>query len=158
MLLLVRLVMLFAAGLLAGSTICVWLLEHSFAGTGAFFTEFKQLEIRAFTAPLSGIGLVALLAGLAHAALVRRSRSALALTLAGVLSLGIGAFITAGTHFPMNDRIAAWSSAAAPAEWTNYRARWRRAHDLRTGVVLVAFGLFLVAALPADRRSAATFG
>lgn len=158
MLLLVRLVLLFAAGLLAGSTICVWLLEHSFAGAATFFTEFKQLEIRAFTVPLSAIGLVALLAGLAHAALVRRSRSTLALTLAGVLSLGIGAFITAGTHFPMNDRMAAWSSASPPAEWTDYRDRWRRAHDLRTAIVLLAFGLFLAAALPADRRSAGTSG
>jgi Domain of unknown function (DUF1772) len=152
MLLLVRIVLLFVAGLLAGSTVCVWLLEHSFAGTGAFFTEFKQLEIRAFTVPLSAIGLVALVAGLAHAALVRRNRSALGLTLAGVLALGIGAFITAGTHFPMNDRIAAWSTTSPPAEWTDARDRWRRAHDLRTAVVIFAFGLFLVTALPASRR------
>jgi Domain of unknown function (DUF1772) len=152
MLLLVRIVLLFTAGLLAGSTICVWLLEHAFAGSGTFFTEFKQLEIRAFTVPLTGIGLVALLAGFAHAALMRRHRQALALTLAGVLALGIGAFITARIHFPMNDRIAAWSTASPPAEWAEDRDRWRRAHDFRTTVSVLAFGLFLVAALPVDRR------
>jgi hypothetical protein len=154
----VRFVLLFASGVLAGSTVCVWLLEHAFGGSGAFFTEFKQLEIRAFTVPLSATGLVALLAGLAHAALVRRHRSTLALTLAGVLSLGIGAVTTATTHFPMNDRIAAWSAGSPPAEWTELRDRWRRGHDLRTAVVFLAFGCFLVAALPADRQTGSASG
>jgi len=147
MLLLVRLVLLFTAGVLAGSTVCVWLLEHSFAGAGAFFTEFKQLEIRAFTVPLSAIGLTAVLFGLAHAALARRHRSTLALTLAGVLCLGIGAVITATTNFPMNDRIAAWSVSSPPVEWTEDRDRWRQAHDLRTAVTILGFGLFLFGAL-----------
>jgi hypothetical protein len=154
MLLLVRFILLFTAGVLAGSTVCVWLLEHSFAGAGAFFAEFKQLEIRAFTVPLTAIGLIALLGGLAHAALVRRHRSALALTLAGVLALGIGAVVTATTHFPMNNQVAAWSAAAAPADWAEYRDRWRRAHDLRTAVSLLAFGLFLAASMQQERRSA----
>lgn len=147
MLLLVRLGLLFTAGVLAGSTVCVWLLEHSFTGAGTFFTEFKQLEIRAFTVPLTAVGLTALLFGLAHAALARRHRSALALTLAGVLCLGIGAVITATTHFPMNDRIATWSAPSPPSEWTEDRDRWRQAHDLRTAVTILGFGFFLAGAL-----------
>ncbi len=158
MLFLVRLGLLFTAGVLAGSTVCVWLLEHSFAGTGAFFTEFKQLEIRAFTVPLSAVGLLALLFGLAHAALARRNRSALGLTLAGVLCLGIGAVITATIHFPMNDRIATWSASSPPVEWTEDRERWRQAHDLRTAVTILGFAFFLVGGLRTDRRSAGTSG
>jgi uncharacterized membrane protein len=154
MLLLVRFVLLLAAGILAGSTVCVWLLEQSFTGGGPFFAAFKQLEIRAFTVPLSGVGVVALLAGLGHAALARGHRSALALTLAGLVCLGIGAGVTASTHFPMNNQMAAWSVESPPAEWADYRDRWRRAHDLRMTVSLLAFSLFLGAALPSDRRSA----
>jgi uncharacterized membrane protein len=144
MLALVRFVLLFTSGVLAGATVCVWLLEHTLDGSGAFFTEFKQLEIRAFTAPLSAIGLIALISGLAHAALARRDRFVMALTLAGVISLGIGGVITARSHFPMNERIATWSAASPPAEWAELRDRWRRAHDLRTAVSLLAFGLFVL--------------
>jgi hypothetical protein len=152
MLLLVRLVLLVAAGILAGSTVCVWLLEHAFTGGGPFFAAFKQLEIRAFTAPLSAVGVVALLAGLGHAALARRNRSALALTLAGLVCLGIGAVVTAGTHFPMNNQMAAWSVESPPADWADYRDRWRSAHDLRMAVSVLAFGFFLGAALLPDRQ------
>jgi Domain of unknown function (DUF1772) len=144
MLLFVRVVVLLTAGVLAGSTVCVWLLERAFAGSPAFFTEFKQLEIRAFTVPLVAIGLIAVIFGLAHAALVRWRRSALAFTLAGVLSLGIAGFITARVHFPMNDRIATWSVTSPPGEWSETRDRWRQAHDARTAFTVLGFGLLIV--------------
>jgi Domain of unknown function (DUF1772) len=140
----VRFVLLLTSGVLAGATICVWLLEHALGGSGAFFTEFKQLEIRAFTAPLSAIGMIALISGLVYAAPARRDRSVLALTLAGVISLGIGGVITARSHFPMNDRIATWSASSPPSEWTEVRDRWRRAHDLRTAMTVLSFGLFVL--------------
>lgn len=143
MLLFVRLILLFTAGVLAGSTVSVWLLEHAFAGSPAFFTELKQLEIRAFTAPLPAVGLVAVIFGLAHAALVRRRRLALAFTLAGVLSLAIGGFITVRIHFPMNQRITSWSASSAPSDWAETRDRWRQAHDVRTAFTVLGFALLL---------------
>jgi hypothetical protein len=152
MLLLVRLILLLTAGVLAGSTVCVWLLERAFAGSPAFFTEFKQLEIRAFTVPLSAIGLVAVIAGLAYAALARRRRTALAFTLAGVLSFGIAAFVTAAVHFPMNDRIANWSASSPPSDWAETRDRWRQAHAARTAITVLGFALLAAGALWPERR------
>ncbi|MGH3117151.1 MAG: anthrone oxygenase family protein [Vicinamibacterales bacterium] len=148
----VRFILLVSSGVLAGATVCVWFLEHSFAGSAAFFTELKQLEIRAFTVPLPAVGLIAVVFGLAHAALVRLNRSALALTLAGVLCLGIGAVITARGHFPMNDRIATWSPSSPPAEWIEVRDRWRQAHDVRTAVTVLGFGLFLLGTMRPERQ------
>lgn len=152
MLLFVRFILLVTSGVLAGATVCVWLLEHSFAGSAAFFTELKQLEIRAFTVPLPAIGLTAVVFGLVHAALGRRNRSALAFTLAGVLCLGIGAVITARGHFPMNDRVATWSAASPPAEWAEVRDRWRQTHDVRTAVTVLGFGLFVLGTFWRDSR------
>jgi uncharacterized membrane protein len=139
-----RVVLLLTSGLLAGATVAVALLEHAFAGSAPFFTEFKQLEIRAFTVPLPAIGLVAVVFGVVHAALERRNRAALRLTAAGLACLIVGAVITVGGHFPMNESLKTWSVVAPPVEWPAIQERWRRYHDLRTIVTVLGFALLIL--------------
>jgi hypothetical protein len=137
-------VLLVTAGLLAGATVAVALLEHAFAGSAPFFTEFKQLEIRAFTVPLPAIGLVAVLFGIVHAARERKSRAALRLTAAGVACLILGAIITVVGHFPINERMRTWSVSAPPVEWAAVQGRWRNYHDARTVVTVLGFTLLVL--------------
>jgi Domain of unknown function (DUF1772) len=141
---LTRVVLLLSSGLLAGATVAVALLEHAFAGSAPFFTEFKQLEIQAFTVPLPAIGLIAVISGIVHAALERRNRAALALTAAGVACLILGAAITVGGHFPINERVKTWSVAAPPIDWATMQDRWRQYHDARTIVVVLGFTLLIL--------------
>ncbi|HEX2443019.1 MAG TPA: DUF1772 domain-containing protein [Vicinamibacterales bacterium] len=141
---LARVVLLLSAGLLAGATVTVALLEHAFAGSAPFFTEFKQLEIRAFTVPLPAIGLVAVIFGIVHATLERPNRAALALTTAGVACLILGAAITMRGHFPINERVKTWSAAAPPVDWAAVQERWRQYHDARTIVVVLGFTLLIL--------------
>jgi hypothetical protein len=147
---LVRVVLLLTSGLLAGATVAVALLEHAFAGSAPFFTEFKQLEIRAFTVPLPAIGLIAVVSGIVHATLERRNRTVLALTAAGVACLILGAAITVRGHFPINERVKKWSVAAPPVEWAAVQERWRRYHDVRTIVVVLGFTLIIIGARVRD--------
>ena len=140
----VRVVLLLTSGLLAGATVAVALLEHAFAGSAPFFTEFKQLEIRAFTVPLPAIGLIAVISGIVHATLERRNRAVLALTAAGVTCLILGAAITVRGHFPINEHLKTWAVAAPPVEWAAVQERWRRYHDARTIVVVLGFTLVIL--------------
>jgi Anthrone oxygenase len=154
MLLVLRFVLLFASGLVAGATVCVWLVERVFIGSPGFFVALKQLEIRAFTVPLPALALLAVICALVYAVQVRRNRLAMGLILAGVVLFGISGFITARVHFPMNDRIWTWSPEAPPAEWADVRDRWRGAHQVRTLTSVLGFGLFLCGAMmPAQGRS-----
>jgi hypothetical protein len=137
-------VLLVTAGVLAGATVAVALLEHAFAGSSSFFIEFKQLEIRAFTVPLPAVGLVAVLFGIVHAARERGNRAAVRLTAAGVASLILGAIITVVGHFPINERIRTWSVSAPPVEWATVQQRWRNYHDARTVVTVLGFTLLVL--------------
>ena len=150
-LMIVRYGLLLAVGLLAGALVGVWLLEHSFRGGGSFYTELKQLQISTFTAPLSLLGAGTVVLGLIYLFLVRGNRLAAGLALAGVLCFVVGFVITVWGHFPINARIVGWSGEAPPEQWAQTAADWRRAHDLRTLLGVLGFGLLLASSLKSHR-------
>lgn len=43
-------------GLLVGSGVGLWFIDHKLDGSGAFYTEYKQLVIRAYAVPLPILG------------------------------------------------------------------------------------------------------
>lgn len=149
----VRCASLLAAGLLTGAIFEVWLVEHSFLGDDSFYTELKQLQIRALAGPLPALGAATLVLGIAHLFLTRGSRLVAGLTLAGVLCFAVGFAITVWGNFPINARIMGWSVEAPPDGWSEVAAQWRRAHDLRTLFAFVGFGLLLAATIPVGRRT-----
>ena len=149
----VRYALLLAAGLLAGALFGVWLMEHSFRWGGSFYAELKQLQISTFTVPLSLLGAGTVVLRLVYSFLVRESRFAAVLTLAGVLCFVVGFAITVWGHFPINAQVMGWSAEAPPEEWAQLAEKWRRAHDLRTFFGVLGFGLLLASApLPAKSR------
>lgn len=152
-LLTVRCTLLLVAGLLTGAIFEVWLGEHSFRGDGSFYTELKQLQIRALQGPLPALGAATLAFGLAHVFLARGNRLAAGSTLAGVLCFAVCFAITVKGHFPINAQVVEWSAAAPPDGWSELAAEWRRLHDLRTLFAFLGYGLLLLgAAIPVERR------
>lgn len=152
----VRFCVLLAAGLLSGAVFGVWLMERSFGGGGAFYTELKQLQIPVFTAPLSALGVATVALSPIYLFLIRGDRLAAGLTLAGVVCFVIGFAITVWVHFPINAQIMGWSAEAPPEGWAQLAADWRRAHGLRTLLSVLGFGLLLASAvLPAESRRSA---
>ena len=147
----VHFALLLAAGLLSGAIFGVWLMEHSFGGGGSFYTEMKQLQISAFTVPISSLGAGTVVLGLVYLFLIRGNRPAAGLALAGVLCFVVGFAITVWGHFPINAQIMRWSAEAPPEEWAQTAADWRRAHDLRTLLGVLGFGLLLASSLKSHR-------
>lgn len=146
----VRFCALLAAGLLSGAVFGVWLMERSFEGGGSFYTQLKQLQIPAFTVPLSSIGAATVALGLIYLFLIRGNRLAAGLTLAGVLCYVVGFAITLWGNFPINAEIMGWSAETPPEGWAQLAVDWSRAHGLRTLLSVLGFGLLLASAvLPA---------
>ena len=143
----VRCALLLVAGLLTGAIFEVWLGEHSFRGSGSFYTEFKQLQIRALQGPLPALGAATLAFGLAHLFLARGNRLAAGSTLAGVLCFAVCFAITVKGHFPINAQIVEWSAAAPPDGWSELATEWRRLHDLRTLFAVVGFALLVLSVI-----------
>ena len=137
--------------MLAGALFGVWLMERSFRGGGSFYAELKQLQISTFTVPLSLLGAATVVLGLVYLFLVRGNRFAAGLTLAGVLCFVVGFAITVWGHFPINAQVMDWSAEAPPKEWAQTAAGWRRAHDLRTLLGVLGFGLLLASSLKSHR-------
>ncbi|MFI1735047.1 anthrone oxygenase family protein [Streptomyces acidicola] len=46
---------------------------------------------------------------------------------------------------PVNSRVATWSTEGVPADWKQQVGRWDRFHQVRVGVIVLAFALFVVA-------------
>lgn len=46
---------------------------------------------------------------------------------------------------PINNRVAQWSTGAAPADWRQQLGRWDRLHYLRVVVITAAFALLVTA-------------
>lgn len=152
----VRHALLLVAGLLAGAVFVVWLMERSFRGDGAFYVEFKQLQISALTVPLVSLGAATLVLGLVDLFLVRKNRLAAGLALAGIVCFAIGGFaVTVWVQLPINEQIAGWSAQAPPEGWEELATRWGRAHDLRTLFSVLGFGLLLSSAAVPVRGPAA---
>lgn len=111
-------------GLLAGSGLGVSLLEANLTGSASFYTEYKQLIIRAYTLPLPLLGVGGILAALSVLYFGRRDKLTVRMTSAAILFVIIGLAITLTIHFPINDQILTWSPETPPADWEQLRDRW----------------------------------
>jgi hypothetical protein len=152
MLALLRLASVLLVGLLAGSGLGVSLLEASFDGSPGFYTEYKQLIIRAYTLQLPLLAGGGILASLAVLYLGRRDRMTVWLTSAAILFLILGLAITLGVHFPINDQILDWSPQAPPGDWETVRDRWRNANLVRSAAAIIALVILLIP-LVGERRA-----
>jgi hypothetical protein len=148
-----RVVTLLLVGLLTGAVCIDWLLNVVIADS-ALYTGFKQREIPVLTATLVPLGVLTTGLGLLQAYLDRRRRPGLWLTLAGVAGLLSMGLVTRLMLFPLNDQILSWSAQAPPADWSNVREQWNRAHGLRTVVGVASFALLLLGALVPEQRRA----
>jgi uncharacterized membrane protein len=120
------------------------LLETNLTGSASFYTEYKQLIIRAHMLPLPLLGVGGLLAALAVLYFGRRDKLTAWMTSAAILFVIIGMVITLTIHFPSNDQILTWSPEAPPADWEQLRDRWRNANTVRSVAAIIAFVLLEV--------------
>jgi uncharacterized membrane protein len=151
-----RLTAVLLTGLLAGSGLAISLLEANLGGSSSFYTEYKQLVIRAYTIPLPVLGGGSILASVAIAFLGRRYGMTLWLALAAALLVATGLVITLLVHFPINAQIMTWSPQSPPADWRQLADRWREANLIRSAAAIIAFVLLLVP-LGGGRRTAGRF-
>ena len=84
---------------------------------------------------------------LAAAALwIARRRREAALWLAIAVSYLVGVFfLTREVNIPINEALALWNPAAAPAEWADARDRWNTANLVRGVIAAASFAAALVA-------------
>jgi hypothetical protein len=156
MLVVSRLIAVLLSGLLAGSGLAIALLEANLGGSSSFYTEYKQLVIRAYTIPLPVLGGGSILASAAIAFLGRRDKMTVWLASTAGLLVAIGLVITLLVHFPINAEIMTWSPQAPPADWKQLADRWREANLIRSAAAIIAFVLLLVPLL-GGRRTAGRF-
>lgn len=144
----VRFLALLATGLAAGGALCVLLMDRLLgSSSGAFYTEYKQLSIRALTVPLPLLGVVGTLCAVTDAYFLAKGDDALPLrlTLTAVL-LGVAAgVLTRAGHFPINDQIMKWTPETAPGTWEATQARWWAFHVARTASATSSFALLILA-------------
>ena len=150
-LLLVRFTSILLAGLVAGATLCVLIVERSLPDSGSFYVLYKQRMIQALTVPLPLLAVVGAVAILADAYLIRRdpdsSRLCFGLAVGAVAFIAVGGVLTKAGHFPINDEIMTWDAAAPPASWSAVQARWASLHLMRTAASCAAFALLIASNL-----------
>ena len=138
-----RLVALGAFGLAAGGALATWVADVAMGGSGAeVYISYRQATTAAYTAvlpPLGGIGLLA-----AAVSAVRGRGRERALAAAAVLCAVAAMAVTVIVHFPINAEILTWSPTTPPAGWLQVRDRWSAAHNVRTLLALVGFGLLAI--------------
>ncbi|MDQ3710503.1 MAG: DUF1772 domain-containing protein, partial [Actinomycetota bacterium] len=143
------------SGVLAGAIVSTWLSERSLGDSAGLWISYHQALTPAYTQALPPIGGLALLATLAALAASWRSRRTRRLVLAALACLVSGLLITVVVHFPINDAIMSWQSAAPPSDWQDLRAEWLTAHAVRTVCALAGFVLLVLAFTQRQRASAA---
>ena len=150
-LLVVRFVSILFAGLVAGATVCVLLVERSLPDSGSFYVLYKQRMIQALTVPLPLLAALAAVAVLVDVYGLWRepgsSRVCLGLAVGSVAFMVAGGILTKAGHFPINDQIATWDPAAPPASWSAIQAKWASLHLMRTLVSTAAFALVIASNL-----------
>ena len=142
----VRFLGLLSGGLAAGIALCVLLMDRAWAGTGQFYTELMQLQIRVLTVPAPALGALGLVTISIDAALLwRRGGGAPFWLGVAAISLGVTAMaLTRLGHFPINDQILKWNPVSPPADWMSVQARWSALHVARTIAAVGSFSLFLL--------------
>ena len=74
----------------------------------------------------------------------RRSAPGTPLVVASAILWTLSVVYTVGFLVPINNRIASWATAAAPAAWKLDRLRWDRLHRWRVLLLAVAFVLLAI--------------
>ncbi len=142
------------SGVLAGAIASTWLSEGSLGDPAELWIAYHQAITPAYTQVLPPIGGLALLATLAALAASWRSRRTRRLVLAALACLVVGLLVTVVVHFPINDQIISWQSAAPPSDWQDVRAEWLTAHVVRTVFALSGFVLLVLAFTSRQREAA----
>lgn len=143
------------SGVLAGAIVSTWLTERSLGDSAELWIPYHQAITPAYTQALPPIGGLALLTTLAALAASWRSIRTRRLVLAALGCLVISLLITILVHFPINDQVMSWQSAAPPSDWQDLRAEWLTAHAVRTVCALASFVLLLLAFTQRQRQAAA---
>jgi hypothetical protein len=135
---------LLIVGILTGAVVSVLLLDSTLMGTGEFYTEYKQLQIRALIVFLPVLGGAAIVLSSAYLYLIWHHRPARWLTSAAIVCFVLASFVTFRLHFPLNAQIMSWSVQTAPDQWMHIQEQWWQAHVVRTGAILCGFILLLL--------------
>ncbi len=140
---------LFGLGLAAGGSACIFFIERAWSGDGAFFTQYKQLSIRALTGPLPAFGAIGMVGVIAMSVLLWRRSEYLALgfCLSALVLNIVALWVTRSGHFPINGEIMGWQVNAPPRDWMATQARWASLHVTRTVSAVLGFVCVLLGEL-----------
>jgi hypothetical protein len=129
---------------LAGAVLTTWLVEASVGSSAELWIGYHKATTAAYTSVLPPIGALALIAALAALHASWRNPRPRGFILAAVGCLLAGLIVTVVVHFPINDHIATWQSAAPPSDWQQSRDRWLVGHAIRAACVLAALALLAI--------------
>jgi len=112
-----------------------------------FLTDGKHM-ISNLATVMAVLMISAALVGLLMAILLlRESRGAGWLALAGLLLMLAVIAVTLSVEVPIDNQIKTWTTASLPSDWQDIRARWAAFHTLRTFLSLAAVAAAVGAAL-----------
>ena len=148
-LLAVQLVSVFTTGLLAGIFFGDR-MGNSYARpklSASAFVTFQQVQNVRFARMMPLPILAALVSDVLWLVLLRdhMDLSSFRLLALGTLALFLAVVLTRVVNIPINNRLAKWSSASPPSDFTSTWARWERVHTVRTILAVLSFALVLAA-------------
>jgi len=148
-LLAVQLVSVFTTGLLAGIFFGDR-MGNSYARpklSASAFVTFQQVQNVRFARMMPLPILAALVSDVLWLVLLRdhMDLSSFRLLAVGTLALFLAVVLTRVVNIPINNRLAKWSSASPPSDFTSTWARWERVHTVRTILAVLSFALVLAA-------------
>ena len=145
---LLRLVVVFFAGLATGALMVNWIgLARAMSNLSAStYAEFHQSTNRTFDPYMPIVVMGAVLGGIVLAILSGRIHSLSGeLAIAGSVCYAAVIAIALLTDVRINKQVARWSVQSLPDDWTLIRASWVRFHILRTLFSLPAFACYILA-------------
>ena len=145
---------LFFVALASGGAFAVYLLYNPAAVGPASWIGMLQHSMHVLI-PLAVALNLGLLFTIVSAILARRERVGLYLLIAASLCLVAAVLITVVGNWPINDQIGTWSLTAPPSNWTDVSREWWHLHVARTGVVIGALTLVILAMLRRDATQSA---
>ena len=148
-LLAVQIVSVFTTGLLAGIFFGDR-MGNSYARpklSASAFVTFQQVQNVRFARMMPLPILAALVSDVLWLVLLRdhMDLSSFRLLAVGTLALFLAVVLTRVVNIPINNRLAKWSSASPPSDFTSTWARWERVHTVRTILAVLSFALVLAA-------------
>ncbi len=123
--------------------------------TDSCFVAFQQGLHTHFVPMMPILMIVAILAAGTLAVALRKSgdRTALLLTVGGLLTTVFVFALTRIVNVPINDALMSWSVSAPPADRLQLWAPWEQAHTVRTLVSLAGFCCHVLAVMRGASRA-----